>query len=125
MLQLIVLPKRFAICQLKPSEQLPEWIYQSSFFSVSKTSDELSIVCEEQLVVEEIKKSAGWRLIKINEELDLSLTGITARFSTALANAGVNLSVIATFNTDYILVEEAKLAIAIEALISAGFDVSE
>jgi hypothetical protein len=53
------------------------------------------------------------------------LTGITAQFSTALAKAGVNLSVIATYNTDYILVEDFKLDVAIQALRGAGFEVSE
>jgi uncharacterized protein len=123
MLQITVLMGRFAMCQLKPAEPLPDWIYQSSFYTISKTAEELSVVCEERLVQGEIKKSIGWRLLKINAVLDLSLTGITAQFSTALAKVGVNLSVIATYNTDYILVEEVKLEAAIEALRGAGFDV--
>ncbi len=125
MLHITVLPSRFAICQLEQNELLPAWVYQSSFYTISKTVDELSVVCEEHLVKGEIKKSVGWKLLKINAVLDLSLTGITAQFSTALAKAGVNLSVIATYNTDFILVEEVKLGIAIEALRKAGFEVSE
>jgi uncharacterized protein len=124
-LQFTLLPYRFAICQLKNDEPLPSLIYQSSFYSITKTADELSVVCEEDLVKNEIKKSGGWRLLKINALLDLSLTGITAQFSTALAEAGVNLSVIATYNTDYIMVEEGKLQLAIGALRGAGFGVSE
>ena len=85
----------------------------------------MSVVCEQRFVTSEIKKSTGWRLLKINAVLDLSLTGITAKFSTALAKVGVNLSVIATFNTDYILVEHVKLLTAIVALREAGFEVSE
>lgn len=125
MLHFSVLPGQFAVCQLQQDELLPAWVYQSSFYTISKTADELSIVCEEHLVKGEIQKSVGWKLLKINAVLDLSLTGITAQFSTALAKAGVNLSVIATYNTDYILVEEVKLATAIEALRSAGFGVVE
>jgi uncharacterized protein len=125
MLDITIMPSRFAICQLRKDEPLPAWVFQSSFYSVSKTADELSVVCEEHLVRGEVKKSTGWRLLKINAVLDLSLTGITAQFSTTLAKAGVNLSVIATYNTDYILVEEVKLETAIEALRGAGFVVSE
>ena len=125
MLQFEVLPNRFAVCQLDMVKPLPNWVFSSSFYTVSKTADELAVVCEEDLVQDEIVKSVGWRLLKINAVLDLSLTGITAQFSTALANAGVNLSVIATYNTDYILVEEAKLTTAIEALRGAGFEVIE
>jgi hypothetical protein len=124
-LQFEVLPKRFAVCQLNMVKPLPNWVFSSSFYTVSKTADELAVVCEEDLVQDEIVKSVGWRLLKINAVLDLSLTGITAQFSTALAKAGVNLSVIATYNTDYILVEEAKLTTAIEALRGAGFEVIE
>ena len=113
------------MCQLDMAMPLPNWLLRSSFYTVSKTADELSVVCEEDLVQGEIRKSVGWKLLKINAELDLSLTGITAQFSTALAKAGVNLSVIATYNTDYILVEEAKLTTAIEALRGAGFEVIE
>jgi uncharacterized protein len=125
MLQFSVLPGQFAVCQLHRDEELPAWVYQSSFYTISKTADELSVVCEEHLVKGEIKKSVGWKLLKINAVLDLSLTGITAQFSTALAKAGVNLSVIATYNTDYILVEEAKLATATKALRESGFEIVE
>jgi uncharacterized protein len=123
-MEFTVLPKRFSICKLSVGDIVPEWVYQSSFYTISKTADELSVVCEEHLVKGEIKKSVGWKLLKINAVLDLSLTGITAQFSTALAKADVNLSVIATYNTDYILVEDVKLATVIEALRGAGFGVS-
>lgn len=53
--------------------------------------------------------------------MNLSLKGITAKFSMALANAGVNLCVIATYQTDYLLVKHAKLQTAITALQNAGF----
>lgn len=125
MLQFEVLPKRFAVCQLDMAKPLPNWLYSSSFYTVSKTTDELSVICEEDLVQDEILKSVGWRLLKIDAILDLSLSGITAQFSTALAKADVNLSVIATYNTDYILVEEAKLTTAITALRASGFEVIE
>jgi uncharacterized protein len=125
MLPFSVLPRQFAICQLKIDEPLPAWVYQSSFYTISKTADELSVVCEEHLVKGEIQKSVGWKLLKIDAVLDLSLTGITAQFSMALAKAGVNLSVIATYNTDYILVEQTKLATAIKALRESGFEIIE
>lgn len=110
--------------QLKATDKIPEWVYQSGFYSVTRSIDELSIICEEELVQNVSVASKGWRILKINSVLDLSLTGITAKFSKALADAGVNLSVVATYNTDYILVEDAKLEIAKEALQNAGFEVA-
>jgi len=72
-----------------------------------------------------VKQDGDWKLLKIAAVLDLSLTGITAKFSTALADAGVNLCVIATYDTDYIMVKAEKLSVAIEALEAAGFSVQQ
>ena len=113
----------YSLCRLAPEQTIPDWVYGSAFFSISKTSDELSIVCESQFVPGEVKQNGQWRLLKIMAVLDLSLTGITAQFSTALANAGVNICVIATYDTDYLLVKEEKLSAAINALENAGFAV--
>ena len=97
----------------------------SSFYTISKTSDELSVVCESLYVPAEVKQDGNWRLLKIASVLNLSLTGITAKFSTALANADINLCVIATYETDYILVKQEKLQPAITALQHADFLVQQ
>lgn len=120
-LRIIVLDGEFALSRLNADDELPSWILFSSLYSVTKTTDELSVVCESKYVPENIKCEKGWRLLKIAAMLDLSLTGITAKFSTALANAGVNLCVIATYDTDYIMVKEEKLETAKTALGNAGF----
>ena len=113
----------YSLCRLTPEQIIPDWVYGSVFFSITKTSDELSIVCESQFVPGEEKQNGQWRLLKILAVLDLSLTGITAQFSTALANAAVNICVIATYDTDYVMVKEEKLSAAINALENAGFTV--
>ena len=114
---------QYSLCRLAPEQTIPGWVYGSAFFNISKTSDELSIVCESQFVPGEEKQNGQWRLLKILAVLDLSLTGITAQFSTALANAAVNICVIATYDTDYVMVKEEKLSAAINALENAGFTV--
>jgi uncharacterized protein len=116
-----VLPGEYAICRLQSNDTVPGWAPASPFYSITKTTDELSIVCEAQYVPLDSSHNKGWRLLKIAAVLDLSLTGITASFSTALANAGVNLCVIATYDTDYIMVKEDKLSTAMKALQEAGF----
>lgn len=113
----------YSLCRLAPEQTIPDWVYGSAFFNISKTSDELSIVCESRLVPVEEKQNGQWRLLKILAVLDLSLTGITAQFSTVLADAAVNICVIATYDTDYVMVKEEKLSAAIEALKNAGFTV--
>ena len=113
----------YSLCRLAPEQTIPGWVYDSAFFTITKTSDELSIVCESQFVPGEAKQNGQWRLLKILAVLDLSLTGITAQFSTALADAAVNICVIATYDTDYVLVKDEKLSAAINALENAGFSV--
>lgn len=124
-LTFILIDGLFSLCRLAAEDAIPSWALSSSFYTISKTSDELSVVCESQHVPAIIKQDGNWRLLKIATVLDLSLTGITAKFSTALANAGVNLCVIATYNTDYILVQQEKLSLAISTLQEADFLVQQ
>ena len=120
-LKFIILEGSYSLCRLQANDAIPSWVYDSSFYTVSKSADELSIVCESKFVPVEIKKNDGWKLLKIDAVLDLSLTGITAKFSKPLADAGINLCVIATFDTDYVMVQEEKLSIAAKALQDEGF----
>lgn len=124
-LTFILMDGVFSICSLASEDAIPFWALSSGFYTISKTSDELSVVCESKCVPDVIKQDSNWRLLKIAAVLDLSITGITANFSTALANAGVNLCVIATYNTDYILVKQEKLQTATIALLDAGFIVQQ
>ena len=124
-LPFIVIDGVFSLCRLAPGDAIPSWALPSSFYTISKTSDELSVVCESLYVPAEVKQDGNWRLLKIASVLNLSLTGITAKFSTTLANADINLCVIATYETDYILVKQEKLQPAITALQHAGFFVQQ
>jgi hypothetical protein len=122
---LMVLPGEFALCRLEPGSSIPTWALDSCFYSITNTTDELSVLCEARVVPTGTVAEKGWALLKIAAILDLTLTGITATFSTALANAGINLCVLATYNTDYILVPAATLPMAIGALEKAGFVVKQ
>ncbi len=109
---------------MQPSDPIPAWVSASPFYSVSKSATELSVVCGSKFVPPHIQRSDNWKLLKIDAVLDLSLTGITAKFSAPLAEAGINLCVIATYDTDYVMVKEDKLQTAKEALQKAGFIVA-
>ncbi|MDO8599903.1 MAG: ACT domain-containing protein [bacterium] len=106
----------FSICQLKPENKIPEWCTDCEFFSVTKSKEELSIVCLEESVPSGIKVDKGWRALKIDGVLDFSLTGILAPIATILANSRISIFAISTFNTDYILVKEKDLENAITIL---------
>lgn len=120
-LPMMVLPGDYSLCRLPAGSSLPAWVLSSKFYNLTNTSDELSVVCESKYVPANIQQEGNWKLLKISSVLDLSLTGITAKFASALAIAGVNLCVIATFDTDYIIVKSIKLPTAIAALEKAGF----
>lgn len=120
-LKFIILPGIYSLCRLAADQPIPQWVFSSSFYSISKSAEELSIVCASRYVPEHVQQSNNWKLLKIDAVLDLSLTGITAMFSKPLAQAGINLCVIATFDTDYVMVPEEKLFIATRALQNEGF----
>lgn len=123
-MQLEILPTTLAIVRLSPAEAIPSWSTQGSFFSISRSTDELSIVCESALVRDGVKVETDWRAFKVLGPLDFGLTGVLASIAIPLANAGISIFAISTFDTDYILVKGATLEAAIRALTSAGHAVS-
>jgi uncharacterized protein len=120
LLTLTVLPDRYAICRLDANAEVPAWSDAGQFKSVSRTPDELSIVCLEANVPSEVTCEPGWRILKCEGPLDYSLTGIVASLAEPLADAGVSIFPIATYETDYILVQEKHLELAIDALAGYG-----
>ncbi len=128
-----ILPETFAILRLPPQivRGMPEFIFQSSFYTISRSPDEVSIVCEERLVIRHVDThslgniaqiSSNWRILRLGV-MDLSLTGIAARFAGTLAENDVNLNIIATYDTDYVMIPQAKFARAVKALRGAGYTV--
>ncbi len=104
-LTLSLMPDSYAICRLAPESKVPAWAFQGSFYSISKTNDELSIVVDQRFAPEGIKKAENWKGFKIEGPLDFSITGILAALSKSLADNQIPLFCVSTFDTDYILVE--------------------
>jgi uncharacterized protein len=92
-------------------------VLKSSFFSVSKTDDELSVVCDQSLVPDDVKKVDNWRAFKVEGPLNFSLTGIISSLSKPLAENKIPIFVISTYDTDYLLVESKYFIKAKEVLI--------
>jgi uncharacterized protein len=119
-LTLTVLPERYAICRMAPTADVPRWSASGKFVSISRTPDELSIVCPEVNVPAGTTYEPGWRILKCEGPLDYALPGIMASLAEPLADAGVPIFPIATYDTDYILVKESHLEMAIRALTGYG-----
>ena len=120
---LSVLAEELAIAQLEAGAAIPSWAMAGRFFSVTRTADEVSIVCEAGRVPEGVKAQRGWRALKVHGPFDLSEVGVMAALATAVAQGGVSVFAIATFDTDYLLVSGEQLQVAIAALRKAGHEV--
>ena len=120
LLTLTVLPVRYAICRLDSTADVPEWCSGGQFLSISRTTDELSVVCLETRVPSGVTCESGWRVLKCEGPLDYGLPGIIASLAEPLADAAVPIFPIATYDTDYILIKEPHLANAINALTGYG-----
>jgi hypothetical protein len=119
-LALALLPQRLVICRLTAGSPCPDWALSSTFCAVTRTPEELSIVCEEESVPGDLRCDKGWRALKIEGPLDLSDVGIVLSLAEPLAAAGVAIFVISTYETDYTLVRESQLEEAVAALMERG-----
>jgi hypothetical protein len=119
-LTLHVLPERLAVCRLAPDAPVPAQPGGAAFWSVTRTSDELSIVLPEEAVPAMWEAETGWRCLKVQGPLDFGLTGILASLATPLAKAGVSIFALSTYDTDYVLVKDSDLEEAKRALSAGG-----
>ncbi len=113
----------YGVCRLNRDEAIPEWVFQSSFYSITKTLDELSVVCSQDNIPDEIKCEKDWRILRVEGPLDFSLIGILSSISTTLANKGISIFAISTYDTDYILVKDKKVDMAIDALSAEKYEI--
>ena len=112
-----LLPEKLGICRLQGNAPLPDWLSSSrNFYAVTGTADETSIVCREELIPAGCPSEKGFYAFRVEGPLDFSLTGILASLLTPLADAGIAVFTISTYDTDYILVKKDKLEKAIDAL---------
>lgn len=120
---LTVLEGTFAIFKKAPEDTIPPEIFAEDFFSITKTLEELSIVCRENILNGNPSAEKGWKCLRAEGPLDFSLTGILSNILEPLATAGISIFALSTYNTDYILVKEEKLKDAVEKLESKGYQV--
>jgi hypothetical protein len=126
-LTLRILAERLAVCRLQPGSAIPSWLLEHSngFWSITSSVDELSIVCNADIVPAEAQAEFGWMVFKVDGPLDFGLVGVLAGVTAALAKAGVSLFAISTYDTDYILVKTDQREAAVQALLGAGYRVLE
>ena len=122
-LRIAILPARLAVCRMSPDAAIPAWV-RGSFTSVTRTDEELSIVCDDEDVPPDVRAERGWRLLKVQGPIPFEMTGIAAALVAPLAEAGISVFLMATFDTDYLMMKDDVFARAIEVLRAAGHDVA-
>ena len=123
-LRLHVLPQPLAVCRLEPLASVPAWV-AGDVVSVTRTTDELSIVCAADAVPLGTRVEGPFRALVVEGPLDFALTGVVASLATPLADAGVPVFVVSTYDTDLILVPADRVAAAVDALEQAGHVVAD
>jgi len=113
-------PGLYAICRLEPYAMVPAWATRGVFCSVTRTPTELSVVCDASGVPSPVRSEGPWRALAVRGPLDFNLTGVLASLTGPLAEAGISLFAVATFDTDYVLVRAQDFDRALHTLVEAG-----
>jgi hypothetical protein len=113
----------FAVCKLSPDSAVPAWATAGDVFSVTRTVEELSVVCRQEMVPSGTQAEVGWRCLRVAGAIPFTLVGVLASLTGPVAAAGVGVFVVSTFDTDYLFVKEAEFQAAVAALRRAGHSV--
>lgn len=124
-LQLTVLPGVLAVCRMAADAPIPAWATSGPFTCITRTGDELSVVCAAECVPHEATAERSWACLKVAGPLDFALTGVLAGLAAPLADVGIPIFVVSTYDTDYLLVKEKCLQTAINALEEAGNQITK
>ena len=120
-MELKVIDKKFSVCKVSDFSEIDTGL---PYIFTGSTDEERSLVCPTELVPgNTIERNDGWRAFRIEGVLDFSLIGILSKISTCLAENGIGIFAISTFNTDYVLTKENDFSKAIEVLELAGYTI--
>ena len=113
-----VLDGTLSICRLPASDRVPSWALElhEGFVSITRTPEELSIVCPEEAVPPDTTVEEGFRALVLPGPIPFTETGVLAGLATPLAAAGISIFAVSTYDTDYVLVRETDLERALTLL---------
>ena len=113
----------FAVCRFPVGTEMPHWFHPGGFASVTWTGEELSIVCDEAMVPEDVQCEREWSCLMLQGPFPFHMTGVLLQVLQPLAAARIGIFAISTFDTDYVLVKQHDFEDARRALIEAGMTV--
>jgi hypothetical protein len=116
------LPGAYAIVRLAPDASVPEWATQGEFTSITRTADELSIVCLADNLPRHVDSQHHWICLKLEGPFPFSQTGVLLSFIEPLSSKGIPIFAISTYDTDYVLIQEEFAGMALDSLRQAGHE---
>ena len=120
-LNISVLPGNYSIYKFHTESDIPDWIYSSKFYSLTRTEDEISVVANQvDCAIPDLICNRDWCILKIIGPLHFSLVGILADLSAILKDRKIPIFVISTYDTDYFLIKQADVNKGINALEEKG-----
>jgi putative acetyltransferase len=120
---LTLLKDSFAVCKLEDNASIPPWATTGNFFSITRTADELSVICRQEVVPDGIPCEHGWRCLRVAGTIPFSVVGVLASLTAPLAEVGISVFAVSTHDTDYLLVKEQDLTAAVGVLQRQGHTV--
>jgi len=116
-----ILPGKYAICKFAADAAVPAWSQQSAgLMSITRTAEELSIVCAEAVIPPEIKAATGWTCFQLQGPFPFTQTGVLTSFIEPLSSNSIPIFVVSTFDTDYVLTPEEFSQAAVRLLGESG-----
>ncbi len=112
----------YAIVRLASNAAVPDWATRGEFSSITRTGDELSIVCPIENLPAEVSSSHRWVCLKLEGPFPFSQTGVLLSFIQPLSSNGIPIFAISTYDTDYVLVQEEFVGTALNSLREAGHE---
>jgi len=112
----------YAILRMNPDAPVPAWAMKGEFTSITRTAEELSVVCPAENLPADVSSLHHWVVLKLEGPFPFSLTGVLLAFIEPLSTNKIPIFAISTFDTDYVLVQEEYAGSAVEELRKAGHE---
>ena len=115
----------YAVVRLRADSAVPEWATKGDFTSITRTGDELSIVCAMENLPPQVPTAHHWICLKLEGPFPFSQTGVLRSFIEPLSSNRIPIFAISTYDTDYILIPEEWAGAALAELSRAGHELWE
>jgi uncharacterized protein len=110
------MPGEYAIVRLGPAEQVPDWVECGVFCSITRTPEELSLLVESAAVPAGLEMETGWQGLKLEGPFPFNAVGILAGILSPLAEAGISILAVSTYDTDYVFIKAEQMPDALLVL---------